>query len=376
MWAAAAAAVGLGIYALVEAIETDAEKTKHLQEQQEQLKTQYDEVRNSITELKSSFKELDSLGDTLKSLTQGTDEWQQTLQDINFQVLQLLEKYPELAGEIENVNGKLTISAAGQERFINAQQDRANELAKGYYAATMAKNRQDYENAIDDFRTDKLQNSGGFVASEAVVKKVVQEAANGNSAIFGDRDALSSLLGGMASDEVLNFIQDNTTELQNLAVKLQANTESQALLAAQFVEANFGEEAKELSAGLSKLYASNEKQYVNQARENGINELSKQKVIDWYSENVLGGAEGKKTGIFGWGDSAEFYNSEGKSLGTFSYEAMREAMASQQGMEDFSKIVEPFIEKYKNLDSTLLNTILGLSSGDVDINELDQETFQ
>lgn len=376
LWTLAIAAVGLGIYALVEAIETTAEKTKHLQEQQEQLKTQYDEARNSITELKSSFKQLDDLGDTLKSLTQGTEEWQQNLQDINFQVLQLLEKYPELAGEIENVNGKLTISAAGQERFIEAQQNRANDLAKGYYAATMAKNRQDYENAVTDFRADRLENSGKFVASEAVVKKVAQEVANGNSAILGDRDALSNLLGGMASGEVLDFIQENTTELQNLAVKLQANTESQSLLAAQFVEANFGEEAKELSTGLSKLYASNEKQYVNQARENGINGLSKQKVIDWYSENVLGGAKGKKTGIGGWGDSAEFYDSEGKSLGTFSYEAMREAMASQQGMEDFSKIVEPFIEKYKNLDKTLLNTILGLSSGDIDINELDQETFQ
>lgn len=373
---AAIAAVSLGIYALAEAIETTAEKTKHLQEQQEQLKTQYDEARNSITELKSSFKQLDDLGDTLKSLTQGTEEWQQNLQDINFQVLQLLEKYPELAGEIENVNGKLTISAAGQERFIEAQQNRANDLAKGYYAATMAKNRQDYENAITDFRADRLENSGKFVASEAVVKKVVQEVANGNSAVLGDRDALSNLLGGMASSEVLDFIQENTTELQNLAVKLQANTESQSLLAAQFVEANFGEEAKELSTGLSKLYASNEKQYVNQARENGINELSKQEVIDWYSENVLGGAKGKKTGFLGLGDSAEFYDSEGKSLGTFSYEAMREAMASQQGMEDFSKIVEPFIEKYKNLDKTLLNTILGLSSGDIDINELDQETFQ
>lgn len=373
---AAIAAVGLGIYALAEAIETSAEKTKHLQEQQEQLKMQYDEARNSITELKSSFKELDDLGDTLKSLTQGTEEWQQSLQDINFQVLQLIEKYPELAGEVENINGKLTISAAGQERFIEAQQDRANNLAKGYYAATMAKNRQDYENAITNFRTDKLENSGKFVATEATIKKVVQEVASGNSAILGDRDALSNLLGGMASGEVLDFIQDNTTELQNLAVKLQANTESQSLLAAQFVEANFGEEAKELSTGLSKLYASNEKQYVNQARENGINELSKQEVIDWYSENVLGGAKGKKTGIGGWGDSAEFYDSEGKSLGTFSYEAMREAMASQQGMEDFSKIVEPFIEKYKNLDKTLLNTILGLSSGDIDINELDQETFQ
>ena len=372
---AAIAAVSLGIYALAEAIETTAEKTKHLQEQQEQLKTQYDEARNSITELKSSFKQLDDLGDTLKSLTQGTEEWQQNLQDINFQVLQLLEKYPELAGEIENVNGKLTISAAGQERFIEAQQNRANNLAKGYYAATMAKNRQDYENAITDFRTNKFDSSE-FVASEAVVKKVVQEVANGNSAILDDRDALSNLLGGMASGEVLDFIQDNTTELQNLAVKLQANTESQSLLAAQFVEANFGEEAKELSTGLSKLYASNEKQYVNQARENGINELSKQEVIDWYSENVLGGAKGKKTGFLGLGDSAEFYDSEGKSLGTFSYEAMREAMASQQGMEDFSKIVEPFIEKYKNLDKTLLNTILGLSSGDIDINELDQETFQ
>lgn len=376
LWTAAIAAVGIGIYALAEAIETTAEKTKHLQEQQKQLKTQYDEARNSITELKSSFKQLDDLGDTLKSLTQGTEEWQQNLQDINFQVLQLLEKYPELAGEIENVNGKLTISAAGQERFIEAQQNRANDLAKGYYAATMAKNRQDYENAVTDFRADKLENSGKFVASEAVVKKVVQEVANGNSAVLGDRNALSNLLGGMASGEVLDFIQENTTELQNLAIKLQANTESQSLLAAQFVEANFGEEAKELSAGLSKLYASNEKQYVNQARENGINELSKQKVIDWYSENVLGGAKGKKTGIGGWGDSAEFYDSDGTSLGTFSYEAMREAMASQQGMEDFSKIVEPFIEKYKNLDKTLLNTILSLSSGDVDINELDQETLQ
>lgn len=375
LWTLAIAAVGLGIYALAEAIETTAEKTKHLQEQQEQLKTQYDEARNSITELKSSFKQLDDLGDTLKSLTQGTEEWQQNLQDINFQVLQLLEKYPELAGEIENVNGKLTISAAGQERFIEAQQNRANDLAKGYYAATMAKNRQDYENAVTDFRTNKFDSSE-FVASEAVVKKVVQEVANGNSAILGDRDALFNLLGGMASGEVLDFIQENTTELQNLAVKLQANTESQSLLAAQFVETNFGEEAKELSIGLSKLYASNEKQYVNQAKENGINELSKQEVIDWYSENVLGGARGKKTGIGGWGDSAEFYDSEGTSLGTFSYEAMREAMASQQGMEDFSKIVEPFIEKYKNLDKTLLNTILGLSSGDIDINELDQETLQ
>ena len=375
LWTLAIAAVGLGIYALAEAIETTAEKTKHLQEQQEQLKTQYDEARNSITELKSSFKQLDDLGDTLKSLTQGTEEWQQNLQDINFQVLQLLEKYPELAGEIENVNGKLTISAAGQERFIEAQQNRANDLAKGYYAATMAKNRQDYENAVTDFRTNKFDSSE-FVASEAVVKKVVQEVANGNSAILDDRDALFNLLGGMASGEVLDFIQENTTELQNLAVKLQANTESQSLLAAQFVETNFGEEAKELSIGLSKLYASNEKQYVNQARENGINELSKQEVIDWYSENVLGGARGEKTGIGGWGDSAEFYDSEGTSLGTFSYEVMREAMASQQGMEDFSKIVEPFIEKYKNLDKTLLNTILGLSSGDIDINELDQETFR
>lgn len=370
LWAAAIAVVGLVVYAFAEAIETTAEKTKHLQEQQEQLKTQYDEARNSITELKSSFKQLDDLGDTLKSLTQGTEEWQQNLQDINFQVLQLLEKYPELAGEIENVNGKLTISAAGQERLIEAQQNRANDLAKGYYAATMAKNRQDYENAVTDFRTNKL-NSSEFVASEAVIKKVVQEVANGNSAIFGDRDALSNLLGGMASGEVLDFIQDNTTELQNLAVKLQATTESQSLLAAQFVETNFGEEAKELSIGLSKLYASNEKQYVNQAKENGINELSKQEVIDWYSENVLGGARGEKTG-----DSAEFYDSEGTSLGTFSYGVMREAMASQQGMEDFSKIVEPFIERYKDLDKTLLNTILGLSSGDIDINELDQETFQ
>jgi hypothetical protein len=35
LWTLAIAAVGLGIYALTEAIETSTEKTKHLQEQQE-----------------------------------------------------------------------------------------------------------------------------------------------------------------------------------------------------------------------------------------------------------------------------------------------------------------------------------------------------
>ena len=48
-------------------------------------------------------------------MTRGTDEWNKALQESNSAVLDLIEKYPELAGLVENVDGQLKLDTASDE---------------------------------------------------------------------------------------------------------------------------------------------------------------------------------------------------------------------------------------------------------------------
>jgi hypothetical protein len=52
---------------------------------------------------------------TLDELTQGTKEWTKAMQEINNQVLELIEQYPELAKFVENKEGILTLDMDSEE---------------------------------------------------------------------------------------------------------------------------------------------------------------------------------------------------------------------------------------------------------------------
>jgi hypothetical protein len=51
----------------------------------------------------------------LENLTKGTEEWNKAMQDINSSVLDLISKYPELAGLVENEGGVLTLDVDSKE---------------------------------------------------------------------------------------------------------------------------------------------------------------------------------------------------------------------------------------------------------------------
>ena len=86
--------MSLGVYALAEAIETTAERTKALNEQYNTLKDNYESVKSATQELTSSLDALGERQTKLAGLTKGTQEWKDAVKDVNNEVLELIRKYP------------------------------------------------------------------------------------------------------------------------------------------------------------------------------------------------------------------------------------------------------------------------------------------
>lgn len=369
---AAIAAVVAFIKYLSAAIVTNEEKTQQLKEQQELLKSRLDETKSAASDLKDSFEKLRDANVTVDGLITGTQEWKDAVKDVNQEVLELIEKYPELAKEVENVNGKLTIGVVAQEKLLKAQEEAQAQAEKGYYSAQIANNNQTYSNAILDYREDLLKQGTNFVATEASIRTVVKAAVQ-DSDILADPERIKELLGGMADQQVLDFFTEHANDMLTLADRLEENTESLRLLASQFVESSFGEDLSNLEDGLSTLYAETSTKYTSQVKTDEIDRLSRSELVDLYAEKILGaGATGKASSIFG--DSGTFYDAKGNEIGEVGYAAMKDALANYQAMDLFAEAITPIIEELqKTYSDEFVNALLKMSSGDFDINELDQE---
>lgn len=128
--AAAAAIVVVGLIALVKwsktqtleyKMEKAAEATEKAKEAANNAKQAYDDLNSSIEEIGTKEKELENL-------TYGTLEWQRALLEVNQQVMDLIDKFPEMRNQLlnelqVNAEGKLTLTTKGyemmQEKALN-----------------------------------------------------------------------------------------------------------------------------------------------------------------------------------------------------------------------------------------------------------------
>jgi hypothetical protein len=74
----------------------------------EEAAAAYKELKESLAGLKDSYK-------NLEGLTRGTEEWNDAVEEINSSVLDLVEKYPELASMMTNEGGVLTLDVESEE---------------------------------------------------------------------------------------------------------------------------------------------------------------------------------------------------------------------------------------------------------------------
>lgn len=124
------AAIGLLIFALVklaQSIETPTEKLNNLKKEADSAKESADKTKEAYTNLVSDIDKYESLNQELDELTIRTDAWYEKLKEVNQQVSNLLETFPELAKYLKvDENGKLTFDEAGLESVVQKRGQQTN----------------------------------------------------------------------------------------------------------------------------------------------------------------------------------------------------------------------------------------------------------
>ena len=150
-------AAAVGLVAIFNAIQEASPEgqLKKAEENARALADAAEEAKNRAKELKEAFDSYHEIVDKLNSCAKGTQEWRDTLQEVNQQVLDLIEKYPDLAKYVTtNSDGVMEISEKGEEVLTK----QTNDAAAAVMAASTQAHRNFREKQINVMK-DKI--SGG-----------------------------------------------------------------------------------------------------------------------------------------------------------------------------------------------------------------------
>lgn len=224
-------------------------------EASEGLNKALDETKQKVDDLKSSFDNYDSVVEKLANCTKGTEEWKEVLKENNDQVLELMDKFPELASMAGAItigkDGQLTISEDARNTLIEKFNDqvgvaaRANTIGKqtvrqkeieklkidrddliymgstviGEYANTSAK--KVFDAATRRYSTSELD--------DAKITEIIEALKSSGEVLkdFDNENLIEQVYELMTAEEDLaNAIRDNTA-----AIKAENYADAAALLA-------------------------------------------------------------------------------------------------------------------------------------------------
>jgi TP901 family phage tail tape measure protein len=112
-------------------------KLKKAKEAAKDLAEAANEAKNRAQELHDAFDKYDEIQDKIKNCTKGTQEWKDSMEELNDQVLDMIATYPELMQytERDSVTGGLKFKEGTQEQALQAADQRADAAR---YASLMA----------------------------------------------------------------------------------------------------------------------------------------------------------------------------------------------------------------------------------------------
>lgn len=196
----AALTVVVNVYKAIKAASPEAqlERTAELTKEASEAAN---EAAQSYSTLNDSLKNIEEGTSTLENLTRGTQEWKQAVQDVNNQILELIEKYPELAAFVESKGGILTIN----ENKKNAQGQRAEDIRESYLSK---KNQAAGVESIVKIAEIRAQSAVDFqdLQADAKVYSIGYQPADAYGAIeeaqIVERDITEALALALARGEV------------------------------------------------------------------------------------------------------------------------------------------------------------------------------
>lgn len=258
-------------------------KLKALEERAEKSADAFNRVKESVNSTLESLDKLASTTDTLDDLTKGTEAWNKAVQEINTQVLELLDKYPEIANMITRTeDGVLGLSNEGYETIRKIENDRLSAAQN----IKLSDERDVIEQKISNNRASEFK-AGNLLTTDLNRTTISNPRGGGNYTTYngqndikkGLEDAYSQMGDSMFTetgaeaiaeilydkdkytqeqfDEIIDKVQDSLEAnkeyfKENAALKEQAEILSNMQLetkAKQFGSNRSGEEISELLGG-------------------------------------------------------------------------------------------------------------------------------
>lgn len=376
-YAAILGALVLVIYEVAEAIETNTERTKALNEQYNTLKDNYESVKSAAQELTSSLDALGEQQTKLAGLTKGTQEWKDAIKDVNSEVLELIRKYPELAKYIDNKDGILSISEYGRNEVIKAKRQEQYAAERSMNIAAIAKNQQELTNLRNEAKVTlaKEFKDNSSTYSTALNKqdtlKLIDAIQKSGDWALSSTSELNKL--GFTSEQQVKSIQENSNKVLELSGKIQANIEATSVLVSALLNESYDEEEipDSIKNALSDLYSKNESDYQDKTT------YDKRGLAKAYEENVAGVVSARaatwKNGIY------VTYANEDGTPGEETFVSMGAGTDYLHTQNSQGKFAEQYGEVAKNLyeqyGEELATALIEYSGGNLDINDLDPETY-
>ena len=227
-----------GIAAIFGALAAEYTKTERAAaeaaKQSKEAAKAFDAAKNTYDSFSSNADAYRDAKNALDDLEEGTKEWNDALDNVNQQVLDLLEKYPQLAEYItRGANGSLQISEEGlstldsqlKENASNAQmrlsvakeneaakslEHSATELSRTVKAVeTRTRKQLDNNPNIKARKYVEKEETREFPLTESEAQTILNEVKEKGSGVLSDTDQLATLLGKEATDPIIKAIQDS-----------------------------------------------------------------------------------------------------------------------------------------------------------------------
>ena len=376
-YGAAIAAVILILKAAANVIERISKYDDYINQQTTSLKNNLSEIRSQTTELTANLKELSNAQSSLAGLTKGTQEWRDAVQDVNGQILELIDKYPELAEYVTTANGAMSVSAYGQSKVLDLQRQKLQEAQSAANIASITQynrqlqklsfetpysnpNRKNYN--VQAFGGSSIEGQKDFAASKDTNDLIKEINRAGAWILQSDKE----LQARGYTEEQISAIKENSYEISQLADKVQANTAATSLLTAQELENKIGKTdlPEEAVNSLANFY--------NKYRDNFKSDVSDKDLANAYLKADPTAYDAKlKNGMLVITSKDSNGDLQSREI---SKEAAQLYVQSATGTDSFiNQFGSTAEELYDTYGEELASAILDYLAGGLDINDLDPE---
>ena len=217
---AAVATLGVALKALYDDYNKDAIAAEKAAESAKYANEKFAEAQNNYKTLSSDFSSYKEAKKALDDLTAGTDEWNASLQSVNDQVLDLLDKYPDLAKYVSMTRkGEMVISEEGLDAVQKAQKDAVDQARLTKIASSAASDRAARKSAATDTQRkiswvdQEATNASGELVTAQLSDDNLNTLANlvntQGSDSLKDTETLATTLGVGEDDPMIAAIQSS-----------------------------------------------------------------------------------------------------------------------------------------------------------------------